>query len=62
MLSARQHLQRFPVLHTFHPDFDESVVALAAAGSGLWVAGHFVQDRDRPWSATSRRSDRRWPG
>jgi hypothetical protein len=36
------------VLHTFHPDSDESVVARARGAAGLWVAGHFVQDRDRP--------------
>jgi Ion channel len=48
VLTSRQHLQRFPVLHTFHPDPDESVVALARGAAGLWVAGHFVEDRERP--------------
>lgn len=48
VLATRQHLQRFPVLHTFHPDPDESVVALARGAAGLWVAAHFVEDRDRP--------------
>lgn len=48
VLAARQHLQRFPVLHTFHPDYDESVVALVRGAAGLWVAGHFVEDADKP--------------
>jgi hypothetical protein len=48
VLAARQHLQRFPVLHTFHPDYDESVVALVRGAAGLWVAGHFVDDAERP--------------
>ncbi|MCU1691843.1 MAG: two pore domain potassium channel family protein [Frankiales bacterium] len=48
LLSVRQHLQRFPVLHYFHPPYDESVVALARGGLGLWVAAHFADDQDRP--------------
>ncbi|MCW2606176.1 MAG: two pore domain potassium channel family protein [Frankiales bacterium] len=48
VLASRQHLQRFPVLHTFHPDYDESVVALVRSAAGLWVAGHFVEDADKP--------------
>ena len=48
VLAARQHLQRFPVLHTFHPDYDESVVALVRGAAGLWTAGHFAEDGDRP--------------
>ncbi len=48
LLAARQHLQRFPVLHYFHPPYDESVVALARGGLGLWVAAHFADDQDRP--------------
>lgn len=48
LLSARQHLQRFPVLHYFHPPYDESVVALARGGLGLWVAAHFADDADLP--------------
>lgn len=48
VLRSRQNLQRFPVLHTFHPDYGESVVALARGATGLWVAAHFVDDGDRP--------------
>ncbi|MCW2777976.1 MAG: two pore domain potassium channel family protein [Frankiales bacterium] len=48
LLSARQHLQRFPVLHYFHPPYDESVVALTRGGLGLWVAAHFADDQQRP--------------
>ena len=47
-IAARQHLQRFPVLHYFHPTYDESVVALARGGLGLWVAAHFADDEGRP--------------
>lgn len=50
VLAARQHFQRFPVLHTFHPDYDESVVAMVRGATGLWVAGHFVEDADKPLS------------
>lgn len=48
VLAARQHLQRFPVLHYFRPPYDESVVALARGATTLWVAGHFAQDEGRP--------------
>lgn len=48
LLAARQHLQRFPVLHYFHPPYGESVVALARGGLGLWVAAHFADDEGRP--------------
>lgn len=48
LLAARQHLQRFPVLHYFHPPYEESVVALARGGLGLWVAAHFADDEGRP--------------
>ena len=48
LLAARQHLQRFPVLHHFHPPYDESVVALARGGLGLWVAAHFADGEGRP--------------
>ena len=48
VIAARQHLQRFPVLHYFHPPYDESVVALARGAVGLWVAGHFAEDEHRP--------------
>ena len=48
VLAARQHLQRFPVLHDFSPPYDESVVALARGATGLWLAGHFARDGDRP--------------
>jgi len=48
VIAARQHLQRFPVLHYFHFSYDESVVALARGGIGLWVAAHFANDATRP--------------
>jgi voltage-gated potassium channel Kch len=48
VLAARQHLQRFPVLHWFHPPYDESVVALARGATSLWVAGHFADSGGRP--------------
>jgi hypothetical protein len=48
VLAARQHLQRFPVLHDFHPPYDESVVALARGGLGLWVASLFAPEQSPP--------------
>ncbi len=48
VLVTRQHLLRFPVLHTFHAPYDESVVALARGAVGLWVAGFFATDTGRP--------------
>lgn len=48
VIAARQHLQRFPVLHYFHPAYDESVVALLRGATSLWVAGHFADDEGRP--------------
>lgn len=38
VVNARQHFLRFPVLHYFHPPYDESVVALARGARGLWLA------------------------
>ncbi|MCU1672727.1 MAG: channel, pore region [Frankiales bacterium] len=48
VIAARQHLQRFPVLHYFHPQHDESVVALMRGATSLWVAGHFADDEGQP--------------
>ena len=48
VIAARQHLQRFPVLHYFHPSYDESVAALLRGATSLWVAGHFADDEGRP--------------
>ena len=48
VIVARQHLQRFPVLHYFHPKYDESVIALLRGATSLWVAGHFADDEGRP--------------
>lgn len=47
VIAARQHLLRFPVLHYFHPPYDESVAALCRGATGLWVAGHFADDPDQ---------------
>ena len=48
VIAARQHLQRFPVLHYFHPTYDESVVALLRGATSLWVASHVADDEGRP--------------
>jgi hypothetical protein len=48
VIAARQHLQRFAVLHYFHPEYDESVVALLRGATSLWVAGHFADDEGQP--------------
>ena len=48
VIAARQHLQRFPVLHYFHPAYDESVVALLRGATSLWVASHVADDEGRP--------------
>lgn len=48
VIVARQHLERFPVLHYFHPRYDESVIALLRGATSLWVAGHFADDQGRP--------------
>lgn len=38
VISARQHLLRFPVLHWFHPPSGQSVLALVEGATLLWVA------------------------
>lgn len=38
VISARQHLLRFPVLHWFHPPSAQSVLALVEGATLLWVA------------------------
>lgn len=38
VISARQHLLRFPVLHWFHPPPGQSVLALVEGATLLWVA------------------------
>lgn len=37
VISARQHLLRFPVLHYFHPPAAQSVLALVEGATMLWV-------------------------
>jgi hypothetical protein len=37
VISARQHLLRFPVLHWFHPPTGQSVLALVEGATLLWV-------------------------
>lgn len=38
VISARQHLLRFPVLHWFHPPSGQSVLALVEGATLLWIA------------------------
>ena len=38
VISARQHLLRFPVLHWFHPPAGQSVLALVEGATLLWLA------------------------
>ncbi len=38
VISARQHLLRFPVLHWFHPPHGQSVLALVEGATLLWLA------------------------
>jgi hypothetical protein len=38
VISARQHLLRFPVLHWFHPPTGQSVLALVEGATLLWLA------------------------
>ncbi|MEJ7707326.1 MAG: potassium channel family protein [Nocardioidaceae bacterium] len=41
LVSVRQHMLRFPVLHAFHPPADESLVALLRGATGLWLAARW---------------------
>lgn len=41
VVSVRQHLIRFPVLHASHPSADESMVALLRTATSLWLAARW---------------------
>ena len=41
VISARQHLLRFPVLHHFHPPVGQSVIGVVEGATMLWVAARF---------------------
>ncbi len=41
VISARQHLLRFPVLHYFHPPPGQSVLGLVEGATMLWVVARF---------------------
>lgn len=41
VVSARQHLLRFPVLHVFHPPPGQSVLGLVEGATMLWVVARF---------------------
>ncbi len=41
VISARQHLLRFPVLHYFHPPAAQSVMALVEGAAMLWTVARF---------------------
>ncbi len=41
VISARQHLLRFPVLHHFHPPAAQSVLALVEGATMLWAVARF---------------------
>lgn len=47
VISTRQHLLRFPVLHWFHPPAGQSVLALVEGATLLWVAARLGFDADR---------------
>jgi hypothetical protein len=42
VISARQHLLRFPVLHWFHPPSGQSVLVLVEGATLLWVAARLA--------------------
>jgi hypothetical protein len=46
VISARQHLLRFPVLHWFHPPNGQSVLALVEGATLLWVAARLGYSAD----------------
>ncbi len=41
VISARQHLLRFPVLHSFHPPAEQSVLGIVEGATMLWVVARF---------------------
>lgn len=41
VISARQHLLRFPVLHHFHPPTGQSVLGVVEGATMLWVVARF---------------------
>lgn len=41
VISVRQHLLRFPVLHYFHPPAEQSVLGVVEGATMLWVVAHF---------------------
>ncbi|MCW2713786.1 MAG: Ion transport 2 domain protein [Frankiales bacterium] len=41
VISARQHLLRFPVLHHFHPPHGQSVLGVVEGATMLWVVARF---------------------
>lgn len=41
VISARQHLLRFPVLHHFHPPAGQSVLGVVEGATMLWVVARF---------------------
>lgn len=41
VISARQHLLRFPVLHSFHPPAEQSVLGVVEGATMLWVVARF---------------------
>ena len=41
VISARQHLLRFPVLHPFHPPVGQSVLGVVEGATMLWVVARF---------------------
>lgn len=41
IVSARQHLLRFPVLHYFHPPVGQSVLGLVEGATMLWAVARF---------------------
>lgn len=41
VITARQHLLRFPVLHYFHPPAEQSVLGVVEGASMLWVVARF---------------------
>ena len=49
VISARQHLLRFPVLHHFHPPAGQSVLGVVEGATMLWVVARFgLSAQDHP--------------